>query len=147
MRITQKRKRSVTGWKAALVRRKQAGGGTAERKVLVKLRIPSHAAVRWGDDKCRASEAQVIRVETLEGQQLAFAYTRPGESTLLWRPERRQQHVRCSYRVGTVVQPHGPFNLNPRRGCASGIHFFRTRQEAITFGDVYYVTTGLLWLL
>jgi hypothetical protein len=142
-RITQQRKRNVTGWKVALVKRQQ-GEEMVEHKVLVKLCIPPHATVRWGDGKCRASEAQVIQVETLKGQALAFAYTRPGARTLLWAS--RQKHVRCAYRVGATVRPHEPFDPNPWRDCASGIHFFRIRREAITFGDAYYVTVDLPWL-
>jgi hypothetical protein len=45
--------------------------------------------------------------------------------------EGRSQHIHdFIYRVGETVVPREPFNNDIRKECASGIHFFITREEA-----------------
>ena len=81
--------------------------------VLVKLRIPS-AALRChalGGRKCRAEHAEVVEIV---GADMAVSIHDPG----------------FVYRVGDTVRPKQPFCMDWNQECASGIHFFITREEA-----------------
>jgi len=81
-------------------------GGTA----VATLRIPEHALRSNGiGRKCRASEALVV--DCPEG-----AYS--------------QHDNTFFYHKGTTVKPREPFCEDRWSECASGIHFFLTREEA-----------------
>ena len=90
----------VIGWK------KCAAG------VIVKLRVlpdaeRSHAFGR----KCRASAVEVLEVIGAEVGISSYSST-------------------FTYRVGEIVRPELPFCKDFTQECASGIHFFITREEA-----------------
>ncbi|MCL2653247.1 MAG: DUF5758 domain-containing protein, partial [Propionibacteriaceae bacterium] len=90
-------------------------------KVLVKLRIPtdaqrSNAAGR----KCRASKAVVLSLETTDGNPL------PGDVQV-----ESLYDYSFVYRVGETVEPREPFDTDRWNECASGIHFYLTRIEAV----------------
>ena len=80
--------------------------------VLVKLSIPanakrSHAFGR----KCRAEFASVL--EVIGAKEGISSYSDA-----------------VVYKVGKTVKPEQPFDENWQEECASGIHFFITREEA-----------------
>jgi uncharacterized protein DUF5758/pentapeptide repeat protein len=80
--------------------------------IICKLSIPADARRSNATGrKCRASHAIV-----LEGEGVSLC-----DSTF-------------SYRVGERVEPREPFNEDRWNECASGIHFFLTREEA----EAYY---------
>ena len=91
---------SIIGWK------KCVGG------ILAKLLIPEHAKRSHGASrKCRASEALVL--EVIGAEQAYSQY----DSTFV-------------YRAGETVRPVKPWCEDRWNECASGIHFFTTREEA-----------------
>lgn len=91
------------------------------RPVIVKLGIPFLTQIylgqEYGHNKCRASQAEVLSIETVKSKKalpngtIAFGY--------------RQ----FPYEVGNLVKPGAKFDIKPVC-CASGIHFFLTRKEA-----------------
>jgi hypothetical protein len=95
---------SIVGWKAL------RGG------VIAQLHIPasakrSHAFGR----KCRAECAEVLAL--LKGEEaVTVGYS--------------QHDSDFEYRVGAIVVPAQAFDTNWQEECASGIHFFITREEA-----------------
>lgn len=91
-------------------------------EVIVKLNIPSDAERSSATgSKCRASKAEVLEIQTLDGEKLTdvTAYS-------AW-------DVRFVYIPGTTVMPKEPFCKNRYEECASGIHFFVDRQEAVNY--------------
>jgi hypothetical protein len=95
----------LTGWK------KLAGGLIAELIIPASAKR-SHGASR----KCRASAAEVKAIYDLAGQRVT-----EGVSIL---------SSNFVYRVGETVEPREPFCEDRWSDCASGIHFFITREEA-----------------
>jgi hypothetical protein len=85
------------------------------RGAIATLVIPSAArrVNKLGSRKCRAEWAVVTKVEGARGDVACSAY----DPTFI-------------YSVGDTVRPREPFNDDIREECASGIHFFITRQEA-----------------
>lgn len=93
-----------------------------EKEVIVKLKIPDDAERSSATcSKCRASEAEVLEIQTLDGKKLAnvAAYSR-------WDPT-------FIYIPGTIVSPEKHFCKDRFELCASGIHFFLDRQEAVDY--------------
>jgi hypothetical protein len=82
-----------------------------ENRVICKLLIPA-AAKRSNATgrKCRAEYAVVLEGEGVSEHDSSF-----------------------KYKVGQTVRPTKPFDENRFLECASGIHFFITRQEAEDF--------------
>ena len=104
---------SIIGWKKCLTR-----GGDLR---IVKLRIPEDA--KRGNAtgrKCRASKAEVLEVQTMEGD--------PVDETVYSRYD-----PMFAYAAGSSVEPIAPFDVDRFNECASGIHFFITREEAVDF--------------
>ena len=84
--------------------------------VLVKLRIPADAKrSNASGRKCRAEYAEVLEIHGPD------ALTEVALS---------QHDEDFEYRVGNTVRPREPFDPDPLRECASGIHFWITREEA-----------------
>ena len=80
--------------------------------ILVKLLIPDHAKRSHGASrKCRASEALVLEVIGADQAHSQF------DGTFV-------------YRAGETVRPVEPWCEDRWNECASGIHFFITREEA-----------------
>ena len=99
----------ITGWK------KLAGGLIAELIIPASAKR-SHGASR----KCRASSAKVEAIYTKDG-----AHVKEGVS---------MQSSAFVYRVGETVKPKESFCEDRWEECASGIHFFITREEAEAYG-------------
>ena len=89
---------------------------TKNGPAVVKLAIPedakrSHAFGR----KCRAEYAEVLEIE--------------GDAVEAW----SSHDGTFAYRVGETVRPKEPFSDEWTEECASGIHFFITREEAAAY--------------
>ena len=100
----------IIGWKKAY--------GNPGSPLIVKLRIPdgakrSHAFGR----KCRAERAEVLAITDLDGNPASEAHSEHDKS--------------FRYTVGATVVPAEPFCEDMWLECASGIHFFLTRLEAV----------------
>ena len=90
---------------------------------IVKLLIPEDALRSSGTTrKCRASKAIVLDIQDEEGHSL---------------PESINAHSIFNsyflYKVGQTVEPQLPFETDRWLSCASGIHFFINRQEAVDY--------------
>jgi uncharacterized protein YjbI with pentapeptide repeats len=89
---------------------------------IVKLLIPEDAKRSSATGrKCRASKAKVLEIQTCDGQKLDNVTAWSGRDISFW------------YKVGSIVEPVEPFDDNRWKECASGIHFFITRQEAVEY--------------
>ena len=90
---------------------------------VVKLEIPADAKRSNGTGrKCRASKARVTAIETMDGKQLdggIRVFSSYDED--------------FAYMNGVTVEPTEPFDENRWEECASGIHFFITREEAVAY--------------
>ncbi len=100
----------VIGWKKCFTK---SGG-----ELIVKLLIPadakrSHASGR----KCRAERAEVLAITDLDGNPVDEAFSGYDKS--------------FRYAVGEVVVPGEPFCEDMWQECASGIHWYVTRLEAV----------------
>jgi len=93
------------------------------RYCIVKLLIPEDALRSSGTSrKCRASKAIVLEFQDYEGHHLD---DNP--------PVVSMYNHAFGYRVGYPVQPVYPFDEDRWNNCASGIHFFMSRQEAVEY--------------
>ena len=100
---------SFTGWK-------KADGG-----YIVKLEITESAKRSSAyERKCRCSEAKVLAIENADG------------STAAVKEARSQYDSDFVYRIGETVRVDD-FDEDRRNECAPGIHFFITRQEAVSY--------------
>jgi len=95
---------------------------------LCKLLIPAHAQRSMSTTlKCRASEALVL--EILQPAMDALPYTDYVSVDKGW-----SMHCdRFAYEVGKTVRPKYDFEDNRWEECASGIHFFLTRELAESY--------------
>lgn len=90
---------------------------------IVKLEIPADAKRSNATGrKCRASKARVMSIETIDGDRIdgdvrVFSY----------------HDEDFAYSNGITVEPTEPFDENRWEECASGIHFFITREEAVAY--------------
>ena len=91
------------------------------KKVIAKLLIPGDAKRSNSTGrKCRASKARVLELQNIDGSH----YTGVAEST----------HTGgFYYEAGKTVYPEKPFDDDRWNECASGIHFFITREEAVDY--------------
>lgn len=90
-------------------------------RILVKLEIPEDAQRSSSTtNMCRASKAKVLEVENLCGDKLSDDI----EIVSDFDPE-------FTYKVGDIIEPDRPFDNNRWHGCASGIHFFIDKRDAI----------------
>lgn len=114
---------SIIGWKKCALREiattTHADETQIHRSCIVKLRIPEDAKRSNATGRrCRASKAEVLAIETLEGEPLdATAYS--------------EHDGDFAYTVGATVEPAQPFDDCRWNECASGIHFYVTRIEAV----------------
>lgn len=104
----------LIGWK-------KARSNAVDEFRIVKLLIPSDAErTNATGRKCRASKAVVLEVQDMDGRALdsaAVSFHDPG----------------FEYRAGETVAPEKPFCTDRWEECASGIHFFITRHEAVKY--------------
>ena len=89
---------------------------------IVKMRIPEDAKRSSATSrKCRCSKAEVLAIETLDGQQTDLEFVKSDfDGTFV-------------YRVGEVVDV-ADFDDDRWNECSTGIHFFITRDEAVRYG-------------
>lgn len=110
-------------WKKAWVIRRTEWGIERVRRVIVKLLL--RKGTRYHRDKeeakCRAESLKVIGFEDEEGNPVS-----PGTDV------RSDWDLTFQYVVGTVVEPTYEFSRQ-YQACASGIHFFRHRDEAVDY--------------
>ena len=124
MRLTSKcpSKGGFVGYKKCLYWDKFFDGYSC---CIVTLWIPPEAhrlgGTRYSEGKCRASEAKVVGLETIEG----VALPKGTIARSFWKPSLR-------YEVGHWVYPDS-FNENPYETCSNGIHFFMAREEAVNY--------------
>jgi len=108
----------------------ESGSFTAFKKVfaggdsfIAELIVPTDAKRIGGltGRKCRVSAARVIDVKTIAGDATNVK-------------EFHSDHDNdFMYRVGDLVEPREPFCDDLKIVCASGIHCFITRAEAVTY--------------
>ena len=103
-------------WKKAI-----AGRGRYNcNDIIVKLRIPEDSKRCCASHKCRASKAEVLGFETLDGRKLPDdTYVRSW-----WNPN-------FTYKIGIVEA--NSFDDNPTEVCSNGIHFFLNRDDAVAY--------------
>ena len=94
-----------------------------ENAVILKLKIPADAkrVNAIGSRKCRASEAIVLEAIGRSPEEIG----RSPEEVF-----RSKHEPSFTYKVGATVKPLTPFDESFTEECASGIHFFVTREEA-----------------
>lgn len=106
------------GWKKAFIM-------PYHQIAIVKLLIPADAKRSSSiGRKCRCDKAVVLGIESLDGRLLpddtvALSIFDPG----------------FTYKKGDTIKPELPFEENRWRECASGIHFFINRQEAVEYSS------------
>jgi len=104
---------SFIGWKAC-----KADGG----KVIVKLLIPEDAKRSSGTGrKCRCDKAIVMEIQNIDGTKSI--------ADIAYSPYRDS----FAYKIGETVVPELSFDNDRWKECASGIHFFINRQEAVKY--------------
>lgn len=93
-------------------------------KVIVKLLIPEDAKRSSSTGrKCRADKAVVLEIQSVDGK--------PFDDIIAW----SMFDEKFEYCVGKTVVPVGPFCKYRFEECASGIHFFVNRQEAVDYSS------------
>lgn len=120
---------SFIGWKKvslgidAEVSKNSVIPNLCERFGIAKLLIPEYAKRSSATGrKCRCDKARVLEIQDLDGNILdnvvAYSLHDPG----------------FQYVAGKMIAPTLPFEENRWEECASGIHFFITREEAVKYG-------------
>ena len=116
---------SFIGWKKAYLLGSHVsfcGGQLAKEGVIVKLEIAEDAKRSSSTGrKCRCSKAKVLEIQTIDGKTLDgvtahSAYVPSFE-----------------YTAGKIVEPNEEFCEERFEACASGIHFFIDREEAVRY--------------
>ena len=89
--------------------------------LIIELEIPSDARRSSATGrKCRCDKAKVLSITTVDDEEINLTQIESNfDSNFV-------------YKVGEIVEEPN-FNTNRFNECASGIHFFITRQEAINF--------------
>lgn len=107
----------IIGWKKAYV-----DGTMLPKPVIVKLLIPSDAQRSNATGrKCRASKARVLDLQDKQGNSL------PPDTTAY-----STHDTDFTYKKGETVHVED-FDTNRWNECATGIHFFITRIEAVEY--------------
>lgn len=118
---------SFIGWKKCI---------SKDGKVIVKLLIPAEAKRSSATGrKCRASKAVVLDIQKMDGEHYPDVAYSIYNATHIYgtafnysNPDRKFE-----YRIGKQVETEEPFEEDRFEECASGIHFFITRQEAVNY--------------
>lgn len=107
-------------WKQAWVFGVNEAGLFVSKPVIVELLIPQYAGIVFTPTKCRASDAKVVGFYSKNRESLSIprarSYFMPG----------------FAYVLHDVIYVEN-FNCDPRVICGSGIHFFRTFEEAAEY--------------
>ena len=92
---------------------------------IVVLRVPASAKrLSANGKKCRCDRAKVLRFETLGGERIR----NPEKYTFI-----SMHDADFNYIVGETVTPEFTFNTDRWKECASGIHFFMNREDAVLY--------------
>lgn len=100
------------------------------RRVIVKLIVleegivPISARRSGASRKCRIPKGYVSEIFVCADSRL---YQRGSRRTVAYSIKDRK----FRYKVGSIVTPKQKFNKDPEIECTSGIHVYRTLQEAI----------------
>ena len=90
-------------------------------KVIIKLRIPAEAKRSSATTrKCRCEFAEVLELQSLDG-------TPYNDDKVVG-----NNYVETIYKVGEIVRPDS-WDDNRWNECSHGIHFFITRDEAVSY--------------
>ena len=107
---------AIIGWKKA-----ELDNDGCPLTGIAKLLIPGDAKrSNASGRKCRASKAVVLALEEVDGT--------PFQGRAM-----SQRCRSCIYEVGKTVYPEEPYEDDRWEECASGIHFFITREEAVAY--------------
>lgn len=125
----------MLGYKAVL--QEKSHMSVYEKYGLVTLRIPVGAQVYLTEKKCRASHAMVLSIEKLRFAKPLCTCSSCTKARAEFVPGPLSRAVSIYtrefvYVAGKAVRPELPFSLE-KEECASGIHFFRTKDEAVDF--------------
>ena len=114
------------------------------RSVVLTLEIPRGASIHRVDspkhpdfcssgnrDKLRASSAKVISAQIYFWDGVTHTY-KPEEEKTRKRIFRSIHHEKFLYKIGEIARPTKPF-CHKDLVCASGIHFFLTKYDAIHY--------------
>lgn len=97
-------------------------GNRAWKSAVAEIEIPEHAKrTSATTNKCRCSEAKVIRYWTLDHKPLNIHVTHS------------QHDADFTYVKGATVKPEEEFDTNRWEECTSGIHFFLTFDSAANY--------------
>lgn len=111
---------------------KKAVNRYSNKRCLVKLALLSRSRIIIGDEsgsynsniiKCRADHAKVLGFYSLRGKKLSNNLN----VTSIWTSS-------FQYVVSDIVKPKASFSLD-RVSCASGIHFFFTKNAAAHYNN------------
>ena len=109
------------GWKKARIYGDECTG-----IVIVKLLIPSDARRSSGTGrKCRCDKAKVLDIQYIDPEKRSIPHSNYIVRSLYKRS--------FCYKIGKMVVPTEPFDENRFNECASGIHFFINREEAVNY--------------
>ena len=104
---------SFIGWKKCV--------GDDGNFYIVKLEIPSDAKRSSATtNKCRCSKAKVLKIQTLDGTKTDV------DEVYSW------YNFIFKYRIGEIVEVPD-FDEHYWKECASGIHFFMNKEDALNF--------------
>lgn len=119
------------GWKVAVLKYKKVEEKPFYRKVILKLYIPAEAKRVIGPSytKCRCSQAKLVDIQEVNDEKNSIAL-------------KEDESVRSLYdrhfvypEIGNYVYPEG-YNDDIRQTCASGIHFFLSRDTAVKYAAI-----------
>lgn len=100
------------------------GWKKCSKDLIVKLQIPEDAKrCSATGRKCRCDRAIVLEIQNIDGTKadVDTAYSAYENAT------------QFAYKIGETVEPEQPFDEDRWNECASGIHFFINRQEAVDY--------------
>ena len=107
---------AIIGWKKV-----ELGHDDCSMTGIAKLLIPGDAKrSNASGRKCRASKAVVLALEEIDGTPFKGRAMSQRDHSFI-------------YEVGKTVYPDKPYENDRWEECASGIHFFITREEAVAY--------------
>lgn len=92
---------------------------------IVVLQVPASAKrLSANSKKCRCDKAKILRFETLGGEKIKDPENYHFKSIY---------NASFEYVVGETITPEFAFNTDRWQECASGIHFFMNREDAVFY--------------
>lgn len=105
---------------------------------IVKLRIPNDAKRSSGfNNKCRCDKAEVIDIyNPITRKHLKKARSmHPHYVNPFYFDDILPGRLEFIYEVGKIVKPTEPFDNDRWNTCSTGIHFFMTEKEALSYAS------------